>query len=219
MISSRANLDSGAFFQNRTSSWMQLATFHALGYADQTERGARSLGAATVFVAYLHFFSRPVEESPTVPLGIPVVPFCPFWVLGSLIEYTNRKKGTLIVIMLGYQDPGGSRMTIILHFCAEFASRLTPGDELKHMEAGLSIVLQLRNTQDIPMYSSCSWGLYLRWTPREGIVTMRDHKDHVRVLLYSHYYRVRVRPNLYPALDAAGLHSKLHLGNFKRHLP
>ena len=37
-------------------------------------------------------------------LGIPVVPFCPFWVLGSLIEYTNRKKGTLIVIrLLGYQ--------------------------------------------------------------------------------------------------------------------
>ena len=32
-------------------------------------------------------------------------PFCPFWVLGSHIEYTNRKKGTLIVIwLLGYQD-------------------------------------------------------------------------------------------------------------------
>ena len=37
----------------------------------------------------------PSRRNPTfwTILGNPVVPFCPFWALGSLVLYTNREKG------------------------------------------------------------------------------------------------------------------------------
>ena len=45
------------------------------------------------------------------------------------------------------------------------------------------------------MFQACSpifgLGLYctlnLRWTPHPVVVTIRDNKDHIRVLLYSYY--------------------------------
>ena len=43
--------------------------------------------------------------------------------------------------------------------------------------------------------------VYLRWTPLPAMVTIRDNKDHIGVLLYPYHstisYRVRGPPNVY----------------------
>ena len=52
-------------------------------------------------------------------------------------------------------------------------------------------------------------GLSLRWTPHPVIVTIRDNRDHIRVLLYSYYTTITGWGVLlsYPFRSGMSLHS------------
>ena len=41
------------------------------------------------------------------------------------------------------------------------------------------------------MLNRCCWEVLLKWTPHPVIVTARDYRDYVRVLLYSCYTTIK----------------------------
>ena len=116
------------------------------------------------------------------------------------MEYVNNVVKCLFwVFTICSQLRGGAQVTLL--FRIEGLGTVFTSDRRPHPCNHVSMAC---GTDHVPL-----WGLayihYLRWTPHPVTVTIRDDKNHVRVLIYSHYitiyhyYRAGGHPNSYPS--------------------